>query len=213
MTDTLFLLVATYGGAALFVVTFLSCLAVPVPSSLMMLTGGAFAASGDLLLETTALAAYIGAVAGDQLGYFLGRSGAPVLERWAGRRRARMLLLGRARASIQRWGGPGVFFSRWLVSPLGPYVNFASGAGEMRWLRFALWGATGELVWVGLYVGLGYAFASNLTAVAEFSADLTGLFAGLAVTLLLGALLRFFHRRQGGFRRLKRQVRPRPETP
>lgn len=212
MTDTLFLLVANYGGAALLLVTFMSCLAVPVPSSLMMLTGGAFAASGDLMLGTTALSAYIGAVAGDQAGYFLGRSGAPVLERWAAQRRSRTVLLGRARTSIQRWGGPGVFFSRWLVSPLGPYVNFASGAGEMRWVRFALWGAAGELVWVGLYVGLGYAFASNLTAVAEFAADLTGLFAGMAVTALLGLLLRFLHRRQGGLRRFRRQLRPRPET-
>jgi len=48
MTDTVFILVANYGSLALFVITFLSCLAVPVPASLMMLTGGAFAASGDM---------------------------------------------------------------------------------------------------------------------------------------------------------------------
>ncbi|MBA1148753.1 DedA family protein [Ectothiorhodospiraceae bacterium WFHF3C12] len=207
MTDTLFLLVANYGALSLFVVTFLSCVAVPVPSSLMMLTGGAFAASGDLVLGSTALAAYVGALGGDQLGYFLGRSGAPALERWASRRRPRALLLGRARASIQRWGGLGVFLSRWLVSPLGPYVNFAAGAGKMHWLRFTVWGAAGEAVWVALYVGLGYVFARNLTAVAEFASDLTGLIAGGVVSVLLGVLLRYVHRKQIGVRHILRKPR------
>lgn len=197
MTDTLFLIVANYGAAALFVATFLSCLAVPVPSSLMMVTGGAFAAAGDLMFASAAGAAAVGAIAGDQLGYRLGRSGAPVLNRWAARRRARAVLLARSRVAIQQWGGTAVFLSRWLVSPLGPYVNFASGAGQMQWLRFTLWSVAGELVWVVAYMGMGYVFASNLEAVAEIAADISGLLAGLAVTILLGLLLLSFQRRRG----------------
>lgn len=196
MTDTVFILVASYGSLALFVVTFLSCLAVPVPASLMMLTGGAFAASGDLMLTTAVLSAYCGALGGDQSGYLIGRSCAVWLERWAGARQGRARLLARARASIDDWGGVGVFFSRWLVSPLGPYVNFAGGAGRMRWSRFTLWGAAGELVWVGVYVGLGYFFASSLTAVAEFAADVSGLLAAAVVAVGLWLWLRMLHRRQ-----------------
>lgn len=195
MTDTVFILVANYGSLALFVVTFLSCLAVPVPASLMMLTGGAFAASGDLMLTTAVLSAYCGALGGDQSGYLIGRSCAGSLERWAQGRRSRARMLGRARASIDDWGGMGVFFSRWLVSPLGPYVNFAGGAGRLRWTRFSLWGAAGEMVWVGLYVGLGYGFAGSLTAVAEFAADVSGVLAGGVVALGLWLWLRVLHRR------------------
>ena len=195
MTDTVFILVANYGSLALFAVTFLSCLAVPVPASLMMLTGGAFAASGDLLLTTAILSAYCGALAGDQSGYLIGRSCAGSLERWADARQGRARLLRRARASIDYWGGMGVFFSRWLVSPLGPYVNFAGGAGRLRWARFSLWGAAGEMVWVGLYVGLGYGFAGSLTAVAEFAADVSGVLAGGVVAVGLWLWLRVLHRR------------------
>ncbi|KAA8983359.1 MULTISPECIES: DedA family protein [Gammaproteobacteria] len=197
MTDTVFLLVATYGSAALFAVTFLSCLAVPVPASLMMLTGGAFAASGDLPLASVSLAAYGGALSGDQTGYLLGRSCAGWLERWAEARRGRAALLGRAHASVERWGGMGVFLSRWFVSPLGPYVNFAAGAGRMRWARFSVWSVAGETVWVALYVGLGYLFASSLTAVAEFAADLSGLVAGAVVAVGLGFWLRMMQKRHG----------------
>jgi membrane protein DedA with SNARE-associated domain len=196
MTDTLFVLVATYGGAALFVVTFFSCLAVPVPSSLMMITGGAFAATGDLLLGGMVLSAYAGAVIGDQVGYLVGRLGAIPLERWAGARRNRTVLLHRARLAISEWGGPGVFFSRWLVSPLGPYVNFASGAGKMEWARFTLWGAVGEAVWVSVYVGLGYAFANNLELVVDIVTDFSGLVVGAVLTAGIGLVLVAIHRRQ-----------------
>lgn len=195
--DTVFFIVANYGSAALFAVTFLSCLAVPVPASLMMLTGGAFAASGDLVLTTAVLSAYAGALCGDQTGYLIGRSCAGPLERWAAAGRSRAFLLGRARASIDEWGGVGVFLSRWFVSPLGPYVNFAGGAGRMRWVRFSAWGAAGEVVWVGLYVGLGYAFAESLPAVAEFAADFNGVIAGGVVAMGLWMWLRIMQRRRG----------------
>lgn len=194
--DALFTVVANYGSTAVFAVTFLSCLAMPVPASLMMLTGGAFAASGDLVLTSVVVAAYAGAVAGDQTGYLIGRSCAGPLERWAAARRSRAFLLGRARASIEAWGGAGVFLSRWLVSPLGPYVNFASGAGRMHWIRFSVWGAAGEVVWVGLYVGLGYAFAESLPAIAEFAADFNGVIAGGVVAVGIWLWLRVMQRRR-----------------
>ena len=198
--DALFAIVANYGGTALFVVTFLSCLAMPVPASLMMLTGGAFAASGDLVLTTAILSAYAGAVAGDQTGYLIGRSCAGPLERWASARRSRAFLLRRAQNSIEAWGGVGVFLSRWLVSPLGPYVNFAGGAGRMHWVRFSAWGAAGEAIWVGLYVGLGYAFAESLPAIAEFAADFNGVIAGAVVAVGIWLWLRLIQRRRGRLR-------------
>ena len=47
-----------YGPALLGITTFLSCLALPVPSSLMMIAAGAFVASGDLSLPMVAATAY-----------------------------------------------------------------------------------------------------------------------------------------------------------
>ena len=189
MTDTLLALVPQYGAALLMVVTFLSCLALPVPASIMMLTGGAFAAGGDLSLLSVGGAAFAGAVAGDQAGYAIGRFGEGWIDRQTRAHPRRLALLERARAFSRRWGGPGVFFSRWLVSPLGPYVNFLSGAADVGWRRFALWAMAGEAVWVGLYVGLGYGFASRLEAVAEILGNVSGALAAGLVTVLLGLFL------------------------
>ena len=58
MTDLFTALVADWGVPALALITFLSCLALPVPASLAMLSAGAFVASGDLPIFPTLAAAF-----------------------------------------------------------------------------------------------------------------------------------------------------------
>lgn len=189
MTEAVLALVPLYGLGLIAVATFLSCLAVPMPASLVMLSAGGFAAAGDLVLWQTMLAAWLGAIMGDQAGYGLGRIGGQLM---AGRtispRRAAMM--GKAMKALQDKGDWAVFFSRWLVSPLGPYVNFAGGAGRLNWGRFTRAGMAGEAVWVGLYVGLGAAFADDIVALAGLLGSASGLLAALAVTAALGLWLR-----------------------
>lgn len=192
MTDWLFAAVAQWGAVALAFVTFASCLAAPVPASLMMLAAGAFAASGDLDIFAVALAALGGAIAGDQLGYQVGRLGYAGAEAWLTRNHWRAAILQRAHGAVQTGGGTAVFLSRWLFSPLGPYVNLLAGSARMNWGRFTLFGAMGEVFWVGIYVGLGFAAGGQLEQVTEMSGNVTGLASSLALTLMLGyALLRW----------------------
>ncbi|HHL21504.1 MAG TPA: DedA family protein [Aliiroseovarius sp.] len=195
MTETLVGLIPQYGAALMFLVTFLSCLALPVPSSLMMLAGGAFAAGGDLSLATVGLSAYGGALSGDQVGFAIGRWGQRHIDALVARYPKRAALIERARAFSERWGGPGVYFSRWLVSPLGPYVNFLAGSARMPWARFTSWDVAGEATWVTLYVGLGFLFADQIGAVADIASNLSGALAAGLVTILIGRVL--FRRKKG----------------
>lgn len=186
MTDWIIDLLVGYGAPILMLVTFLSCLALPVPASLAMLAAGAFSASGDLSTVSVAAAAFAGAVLGDQAGYAVGRAArTPLLSRIEGRPK-RAALYGRARRMIEDHGGVGIFLSRWLFSPLGPYANFAAGITHLARLRFTLWGAAGEAVWVAIYIGLGLAFSDDLAAAAEMAQDLGGLAAALAVLAIAG---------------------------
>jgi membrane-associated protein len=187
MIETLLRLVPTYGLYVVALSTFLSCLAVPIPSSLIMLTAGAFMATGDLPLTTTAALALLGAVLGDQLGYGMGRAGSHHLDRLRGSPAALIL---RARHLADAHGGSAVFLSRWLFSPLGPYMNLVTGAAGMAWLRFTLWDIAGEAVWITLYLGLGYTFSGQIEAVASLAANFSGTLAAGAVTLGLGLWLR-----------------------
>lgn len=186
MSDTLFALVPVYGAWLVLLATYFSCLAVPAPSSLIMLGAGAFAASGDLSVVLSAGAALGGAVAGDQTGYLIGRwGGARLVNRLETRRKTRGTVR-KARAMLHRRGTVTVFLTRWLFSPLGPYVNFVGGAMRLPWSHFTLGSVAGETVWVAIYVGLGWLFAGQVAEVSELASDLAGFLAAAAMAGLLG---------------------------
>ena len=189
MTDLILTLAADYGVPLLFGVTFLICLALPVPSSLLMLASGGFAAAGDLSLPAVMLAAFCGAILGDNTGYWIARRLGQRLSDWLQKRPKRVALRDKSEAFMHRWGGSSVFFSCWLVAPLGPYINYVSGLSRFSWPRFALWGAAGEVVWVGGYVGLGYLFADNITGISSLLGNISGFLAALVVAVGLGIWL------------------------
>lgn len=195
MTAWLLALVPQYGLWLLAATTFLSCLALPFPASILMLTAGGFAAAGDLVLWQAFLAAAAGGIAGDQLGYWAGRGlGASLLTRLR-KDAARDRLLARADALMDRQGLLAVFLSRWLLSPLGPWVNLIAGSTGYGWLRFTLAGVSGEAVWAGLYVGAGYGFAGNVEAASEMLGSVLGLVGAVGAVIVLGYWL--FNSAQG----------------
>jgi len=176
-------LLPVWGPWLLGLTTFLSCLALPVPSSLMMIAGGAFVASGDLGLAPVAASALGGAVAGDQAGFWLGRRLGELLP---GPETKRGRLIAQALGALEARGAVSVFLSRWMFSALGPWVNLAAGASGFQRARFTAAGVAGELVWVVLYVGLGAVFGANLQAAADLASNALGLMAAGAVALASG---------------------------
>lgn len=189
MTDTILELVPEYGLWIVALTTFLSCLAMPVPASLMMIAGGAFASSGDLSLTATMAAALAGAILGDQTGFVIGRRGETMFTRMQNDPGKRGKMLKRADVFADKWGRLGVFLSRWLFSPLGPYVNFIAGATGLGWLTFTIAAAAGEVIWVTLYTGLGYTFSNHIDMVVEFTSNISYLLAAAVVAALLGRFL------------------------
>lgn len=190
MTDWLLALVPQYGLWLLAATTFLSCLALPFPASIMMLTAGGFVAAGDLALLPTFAAAAGGGIAGDQLGFWAGRKvGTPLLDRLR-RDPSRDKLLQKAVAMLEAKGIVAVFLTRWLFSPLGPWVNLVTGSTGYGWHRFTAAGVAGEAVWSGLYVGMGYGFAGNITAASDMLGSVLGILAGGAAVVILGLWLR-----------------------
>ncbi len=96
---------------------------------------------------------------------------------------------------MDRRGALGIFFTRWLFAPVGPWANFAAGATAFHYPRFTLWAIAGEVVWVSLYVLMGYSFAGNIEAASEMAGSALGILAGVAAMLGFGYWL-FASRRQ-----------------
>lgn len=190
-TDTVLALLPQWGPLMVGLTTFLSCLMLPVPSSLMMLAAGAFTASGDLGMVPVALAALGGAILGDALGYLLAGRLRPLVMR--GPKAAGMI--DKAHGFLDRRGFSAVFLSRWLFSPLGPWTNLAAGLAGFGIWRFLPAAIAGEAIWVSIYLGLGRSFGSNFAAAADLASSALGLLAGLALVVLMGGYL--WRRRAG----------------
>lgn len=189
MTDTILTLVTEYGLWLIGITTFLSCIAVPVPASLMMIAGGAFAASGDLPLAGTVAAAYVGTVIGDQISFAIGRRGEHMFQRLQTGTSRHNILLKRAKEFSVKRGLMGVFLSRWLFCPLGPYVNFIAGATGIKWFTFTIAATAGEAIWITLYTGLGYTFSNQIDLVSDLSSNISALLVVALIAVLLGRYL------------------------
>lgn len=189
MTETLLALVPEWGAILLALANLLACLALPIPASLVMLAAGAFAAAGDLDALPLWIGAMAGALMGDQLGYWIGRGVGPRLLVRLSQRRRSAALLRRAVAWLEHRRLPAIFLSRWLASPLSPYMNFAAGAARINWLGFTLPAAAGASVWVSIYIGLGYSFSGDLEALGSVLGNLVAAIAAGVVAIVLWQLL------------------------
>jgi membrane-associated protein len=83
------------------------------------------------------------------------------------------------------------------VTELGPWLNVTSGIAGYPWRRFIFWDVLGEVLWVVLYVMLGYVFSDRVQYIAEILGNLAWAILALIAALILGwKLFRYF--RQSG---------------
>ena len=198
VTDQVLGAFLVYGLPVLFGVILVCSVGIPFPISLMLVAAGSFVEQGEMKLWQVIAAASLAAVLGDQIGYGLSRWGGRGLVDRLGRRLGAQNKIKEAEALTKRWSGAGIFFSRWLITALGPWVNIASGIASYPWRRFLLWDVLGEVLWVTLYVSIGYAFSNRVQYLVEILGNLSWVIVGLILAVILGW-------------QLIQYVRPKPE--
>lgn len=186
VADQLISLVQEHGALALAIVLMGSCLGLPVPSSLVMMALGSFIEQEGLEALPYFVIGLSGAVVGDQTGYVIGRLSTDQVEQMSRRFGWLNAALARAEAFQSRWSDVGVFLSRWLFSPLGPWINIYAGLTRYSWFRFSIFGILGELLWVAIYLGLGMLFSSSVTALGDILGSLTWFLASAVIAAALG---------------------------
>jgi membrane-associated protein len=183
-------LLLTYGVVALAPILAASALGLPIPSSLLLLAGGAFAGSGQLALLPLIVVGIIATSAGDSLGYWLGRrGGVAALERFGPRFGIKPSAITRADAFLERWGGVAILLTRFLITPLGPVINIVAGIGRYPYRRFIAYDLLGEAIWVILYLALGYLFSASWDVLADILGQASQLLAVAAIAIVLLVLL------------------------
>lgn len=185
-TAYLFTALTAYGLPVLFGIALIASVGLPLPTSLFLIAAGAFAEQGDLNFTWAIVLASSGAIIGDNIGYGIGRRGGRALVARASSWFGGKSRLADADAAAQRWGGAAIFLSRWLLSPLGSWVNLTSGMTAYPWARFLLWDALGEVLWVILYVTFGWMFSDRVQALSVMLGDMTWAAVGGVAAFMLG---------------------------
>ncbi|PYT12108.1 MAG: DedA family protein [Acidobacteria bacterium] len=190
-----------YGSPALFVIVMIAAAGVPLPVTFLLIVTGSLASQGVINLWWAIGMASAGSVIGDQIGYAIGRWGGSALIERFGRALGGQDRLKHAEAEARRWSGPAVFFTRWLISPLGSSVNLASGIARYPWKRFLLWDLLGKILGVVIWVTLGRVFSDRVQTFNHLLVHLTWAIIAFAAAVLVGRRLVSYLRPQE-FRRV-----------
>jgi membrane-associated protein len=185
ISDQLLAAFLMYGLPVLFGVIVISAIGFPLPDGLMLMAAGSFIKQGDMKLWPALAVSTLAAVAGDGSGYFLARGVGPRLvikltHRFGGRTKVE-----KAEQYVGRRGGTAVFLSRWLITALGPWVNFTCGLAGYPWKRFLILALVGDAVWVGYNVLLGYTFSEEIQQIGETIGSATWIIIGVLLAALL----------------------------
>jgi len=184
----------SYGYWAVGALVFLEDFGVPVPGETLLIAAALYAGAGRLNIVAVCAIAMVAAVAGDNVGYLIGRTGGRgFVHRWG-----RYVLLtparfARAEDFFARNGGKVVTVAR-FIEGLRQVNGIIAGTTGMPWRRFLVFNTLGAVLWVGLWATLGDLAGTHITAlyiqIARYQTYLLIALAVLAAALLARHLLR-----------------------
>jgi membrane protein DedA with SNARE-associated domain len=184
----------SWGYLAVFVLSFISAMGLPVGAEVAIIYGGVLA-SGQIpnephhlhlvvVIVVATLAEVLGSLAGYLIGYFGGRTLVDRVGKY-------ILLthkdLDRAEAWFARRGEPFVLFGR-FIPLLRSFVSFAAGLGEMAVAKFVIFTAIGCAIWCTALTSLGYSLGSSYSKVLKDFSD-AGYVAAALVVVAVAVLI------------------------
>jgi len=158
-----------------------------LPGETSLLIGGVLAHAGVWNVWVFLGAAITGAIAGDSVGYEVGKHLGPRIKenafgRFVGEKRWKL-----AQAIFDRYHGGAIFFGR-AQALLRALVPALAGMNKVPYRTFIKWNAAGGIVFSTIVVLLGYQFASSLATLEKYLRYWAIFF--LAVVIIVIAILK-----------------------
>lgn len=152
-------LIEHWGYLAIFVFVILGNLGIPVPEESILILAGYLVWQGDLRLPLVLIVGILSAVAGDNLGYWIGRRfGQATVERYGRWVRLTPARLDATRRFVTRYGSFGVFAARFIAG-LRFLAGPLAGSTGLPPLAFITANTLGALLYVPTMVAAGYGVA------------------------------------------------------
>lgn len=150
--------------------------------TIVIVAGTAVASVGEGIL--LGVVVVVGALAGETIGFFLGRWLGPAIRRSRLGRRIGEENWVRSERYLRRRGGPAIFLSRFLPV-LHSLVPLTVGMSGYPYRRFLAWTVPACTIWAFLYVGVAAAAAGTYRELADRIHFAGYLFVGVILVFLV----------------------------
>lgn len=130
-----------------------------LPGDSLLVTAGVFAAVGSLHIGTLLTLVALCAIAGDQVGYWIGRQAGQALYRREDSLIFRKRHLERAHNFYEKYGGKTVILAR-FVPIIRTFCPPVAGAAGMSYARYFAYDVAGGVLWVWSMILAGYLLGS-----------------------------------------------------
>jgi len=131
-----------------------------VPGAVLMFGAGTLVGSGVLSLNETLLWAFIGAVAGDGISFWIGKRYKKEIACWWPLYKYPEYMT-KGQLFFDKHGGKSVFFGR-FVGPIRPIIPAVAGMMGMNGKYFFLVNILSALLWAPLYLAPGILFGASI---------------------------------------------------
>lgn len=138
-----------------------------LPGDSLLFTAGLMTAGGVIAqpLWLVCLVLFAAALAGDQVGYAIGRYAGPKIFRREDSRIFKQSYIDQTYAFFDKYGGRAIVLAR-FVPIVRTYIPVAAGVGHMEYRHFLKYNAIGAFLWGVCVTVLGY-FLGQLTFVKD----------------------------------------------
>jgi membrane protein DedA with SNARE-associated domain len=155
-----------------------------LPGETSLLIGGVLAHSKVWSFWLFLICAIVGAIAGDSVGYEVGKHFGPRIEttqfgKFVGAKRWRL-----AEHIFEKYHGGAIFFGR-AQALLRALVSALAGMHQVPYRTFLKWNAAGGIVFSTVVVTLGFQFASSLSTLEKYLKYWAIFFLVIVITLIL----------------------------
>ena len=156
---------------------------VPIPGEATTIVGGFLAGSGELNYWLVLLTTIVGAVIGDNCGYWLGRFGSwNSLVKVTQFFRLPQNQVQLAKIKFTENAAQAVFFGR-FITLLRIFAGPIAGIVEMPYPKFLFYNSMGAIVWASVVVTVSY-FAGKMVSLTQL-VDMIGQFGFITLILLV----------------------------
>ncbi|HEY4817701.1 MAG TPA: VTT domain-containing protein [Candidatus Acidoferrum sp.] len=137
-----------------------------LPGDSLLVTAGIFAAASVVPLRWLLLPVMACAIAGDQIGYWIGRKAGPALYKREDSLFFRRSHLQKAHEFYEKYGGRAVIFAR-FVPIVRTFCPPVAGAAHMPYSRYLIFDIFGGVLWVGAMILGGYFLGRSVPNIGQ----------------------------------------------